>query len=233
MAKVCVVPHSGAHARLSQLEQNGGAAADEYGHRIAEHTPTDGIGTKDAGIAGRLEIINVLSASWRIGQAQDHSLQPYPGRTQDGHPVEARNRGCGRVLDSGHHRSPHYTDSATKGFYRIYQTSCRISFVAAGYWSDLGSMPDIHSLSINTIAFNVWKQVILLYRRASPYKVQTKFPNASVGLRANSPRCLGASVGSGCVVFRVGARDFNADMIPAGLNMRSGSKLYGVSVSKV
>src|SRR5258708_30076597 len=141
MAKVCVVPHSGAHARLSQLEQNGGDAADEYGHRIAEHTPTHGIGTEDAGIAGRLEIINVMSVSWRIGQAQDHSLQPYPRRTQEGHPVEARNRGCGRVLDSGHHRSPHYTDSATKGFYRIYQTSCRISFVAAGYWSDLGSMP--------------------------------------------------------------------------------------------
>src|SRR5258707_655896 len=151
MAKVCVAQHSGAHARLSELEQNGGDAANEYGHRIAEHTPTDGIGTKDAGIAGRLEIINGLSASWRIGQAQDHSLQPYPRRTQEGHPVEARNRGCGRVLDSGHHRSPHYTDSATKGFYRIYQTSCRISFVAAGYWSDLGSMPDIHSLSINTI----------------------------------------------------------------------------------
>src|SRR5258707_2510419 len=132
MAKVCVVPHSGAHARLGQLEQNGGDAADEYGHRIAEHTPTDGIGTKDAGIAGRLEIINVLSASWRIGQAQDHSLQPYPRRTQEGYPVEARNRGCGRVLDSGHRRSPHYTDSVTMGFYRIYQTSCRISFVAAG-----------------------------------------------------------------------------------------------------
>src|SRR5207253_6457750 len=83
----------GAHARLRQLEQNGGDAADEYGHRIAEHTPTHGIGTKDAGIAGRLEIINVLSASWRIGQAQDHSLQTYPRRTQEGHPVEARNRG--------------------------------------------------------------------------------------------------------------------------------------------
>src|SRR5258708_1072328 len=123
-AKVCVVPHSGAHARLSQLEQNGGDAADEYGHRIAEHTPTHGIGTEDAGIAGRLEIINGLSAPCRIGQAQDHSLQPYPRRTQERHPVEARNRGCGRVLDSGHHGSPHYTDSATKGFYRIYQTSC-------------------------------------------------------------------------------------------------------------
>src|SRR5260370_24411476 len=151
MAKAWVVPHSGAHAGLSQLEQNGGDAADEYGHRIAEHTPTHGIGTEDAGIAGRLEIVNGLSASWRIGQAQDHSLQTYPRGAQEGHPVEARNRGCGRVLASGHPRSPHYTDGATKPFYRIYQTSCRISFVAAGSWSDLGSMPHIHSLSINTI----------------------------------------------------------------------------------
>src|SRR5260370_9865141 len=116
---------------------------------MGERTATDGIGTEDAGIAGRLEIINVLSAAWRIGQAQDHSLQAYPRRTQEGHPVEARNRGCGRVLDSGHHRSPHYTDSATKGFYPIYQISCRISFVAAGYCSDLGRIPAIHSLSIN------------------------------------------------------------------------------------
>src|SRR6266446_8144688 len=105
MAKVCVVPHSGAHARLSQLEQNGGDAADEYGHRIAEHTPTDGIGTEDARLAGRLQIINVLSACSGIGRVQDHSLRTDPRRTREGHPVEARNRGCGRMLDSGHHRS--------------------------------------------------------------------------------------------------------------------------------
>jgi len=77
--------------------------------------PTHGIGTEDAGIAGRLEIINVLSASRRIGQAQDHSLQPYPRRTQEGHPVEARNRGCSRMLlDLGHRRSPHCTEGALK-----------------------------------------------------------------------------------------------------------------------
>jgi hypothetical protein len=58
-----------------------------------------GIGTEDDGIAGRLRIIDMLSAAWRVGQAEDHSLRLYLHRAQKGHSVEVRNRR--RILDLG------------------------------------------------------------------------------------------------------------------------------------
>ena len=44
-------------------------------------------GPKNAGIAGRLQIIDTLSTAWRLGQAHDDSLETRQRRIQEGHSV--------------------------------------------------------------------------------------------------------------------------------------------------